>query len=253
MGKIQENEKLAELCGAIIGDGWIQSNEQNFFLAGDPIEDKEYYDKHISKIITELIAPVKPKHFPYWQVYGIGIYNKSIIKKLLALEIPKGKKAKTALVPSWIINSNEKVIKSFLRGLFDADGCVFCQKAYGKYNNEFDLNYHSKIRLRITSISSQLIEDVFLLCKKIGLRITKIKIKGGFRYNRLCNDVHILNINELKSIERWFKEIKPSNSKHTTKYLVWKKHGFCPPYTTIKQRKDILKKNINPYDLYVRG
>ena len=37
MGKIQDKEKIAELVGAIIGDGWIQSNEQNFFIAGDPL------------------------------------------------------------------------------------------------------------------------------------------------------------------------------------------------------------------------
>ena len=105
----------------------------------------------------------------------------------------------------------------------------------------------------MTSISFRLIEDVFLLCKKIGLRITKIKLKGGLKHNRLCNEVYLLNINELKSIEKWFKEIRPSNPKHITKYLVCKKYGFCPANTTIKQRKEILKKRLNPYTLYKQG
>lgn len=250
MGKIQDKEKISEICGAIIGDGWIQSNERNFFLAGDPVEDKDYYDIHLSRLFKEVLTSVKVKSFPYWKVYGISIHNQNLIRKLLGWGLPKGKKTHIVRVPRWIKDSEDKIKKAFLRGLFDTDGCVFCQKSYGKYNNEFDLNYHSKIRLRITSVSQKLIEDIFLLCEKLGLRVTKIKINGGFKHNRNCSDVYLLNINEMNSIKRWFVEIKPSNNKHTTKYLVWKKFGFCPPYTTIEQRKDILKKKVNPYDLY---
>ncbi len=63
MGKVQEKLKIAELCGAAIGDGWIQSNEKGFFLAGDPKEEKEYYDNRISKLVSDLISPVKNKKF----------------------------------------------------------------------------------------------------------------------------------------------------------------------------------------------
>jgi hypothetical protein len=247
MGGIKDKEKLAEICGAMIGDGWIQSNEQSFFLAGDPKEDKDYYDNHISKLISKLIVPVKPKEFLYWKVYGISIHTKSQVKKLLDLGLPKGKKVKTAEVPRWIIEADLNTIKSFIRGFFDTDGCVFCQKDYTKYAKEFESKYHTKIRIRISSVSKKLIEEVFLLCKKCGFRCVK-RVKIINRVNRA--DVHILEVNEIKGIHRWFNELKPSNPKHTTKYLVWKKHGFCPPYTTIKQRKDILKKKINPYKLY---
>lgn len=250
MGKIQDTEKIAELCGAIVGDGWIQNNEKSFFVAGDPSEDKEYYDGRLSKLFEELLESSKPKEFPYWKVYGISIHKKYLIQKILSWEIQKGKKCGVAKIPKWIYNGTEKTIKSFLRGLFDADGSVFCQKSYGKYNNKFDKKYHSKIRLRITSVSKQLIEEVFYLCEKIGLRVTHIKLEGGWKHNRNCSEVHILNINEMKSIGRWFEEISPSNPKHTTKYLIWKEFGFCPPWTTISQRKEILKKNLDPYSFY---
>jgi hypothetical protein len=72
MGRIQD-EDIAEFCGAMIGDGWIQNNEKCLFLAGDPLEDKDYYDNHISKLISKIIIPIKPKSFPYWKVYGISI------------------------------------------------------------------------------------------------------------------------------------------------------------------------------------
>jgi hypothetical protein len=138
-------------------------------------------------------------------------------------------------------------------GSLDADGCIFCQKDYTKYANDFNSKYHSKIRLRISSISKTLIDQLFILCKKHGFRCVKRTLKRGFAYHRNCSDAHILEINEIKSIHRWFKELSPSNPKHTTKYLIWKKFGFCPPCTTIQQRKDILKNKLNPYYLYKQG
>ncbi|MBT4376744.1 hypothetical protein HOD29_05195 [archaeon] len=250
MGGIQDKEKVAEICGAIIGDGWIQGNGRGCFIAGDPLEDKEYYDEHLSKIFSEIICPIETKNFPYWKVYGIGLYKKKEIQKLLDFGLKKGKKVDIVTTPNWIKNGNSKIKQSFLRGFFDADGSVFCQKSYGKYNNKFDKKYHSKIRLRLTSISKELISEIFQICKELNLRVTLTKSKGGFRQNRNRSDVYRININELRSIEKWFEEIKPANKKHSTKYMIWKEHGFCPPFTTIKQRKDILKKGIKPYSYY---
>lgn len=250
MGEIQNKEKLAEICGAIIGDGWIQSNEQSFFLTGDPKEDKDYYDYHISQLISKFIHPVKPREFQYWKVYGVSIHTKSKIKKLLDLGLPKGKKVETAEVPKWITNSDTNTINSFLRGFFDTDGCVFCQKNYTKYANKFESEHHTKIRIRMSSISKELTEQILNLCSKVEFKCIKRTIKRGFKNNRNNKDVHILEINELEGIHKWFSKLKPSNPKHTTKYLIWKKYGFCPPHTTIEQRKDILKKKINPYKLY---
>lgn len=150
----------------MIGDGWIQANEKSLFLAGDPIEDKEYYDVHMGKLVSKIITPVKIKDFSYWRVYGISIHKKETIKKiLLNFDLPKGKKVKTAKIPSWIKNSKKEIKISFLRGLFDTDGCVFCQKDYTKYANEFNSKYHSKIRLRFTTISSKLNKEIFSLMK----------------------------------------------------------------------------------------
>ena len=161
---------------------------------------------------------------------------------------------KCAYVPEWILKSKDKAIAfSFIRGLFDTDGCVFCQKDYTKYASDFSSKYHSKIRLRITSISIKLINQVYDLCKKNGFRVVKRELKRGFSNNRNNNNVYILEVNELKSIKRWFKELKPSNLKHVSKYEVWKRFDFCPPNTTLLQRKEILKNQLNPYSLYMRG
>ncbi len=250
MGGIQEKELTAELCGAIIGDGWIQSNEQSFFIAGDPLEDKEYYDAHSSKIIEKILIPVTPKSFPYWKVYGIGIYRQEIVRKLIDLDLPVGKKVDTARVPDWILNSNSKVIHSFLRGFFDADGSIFCQKDYTKYAKKFDSKFHTKIRLRMSSVSLELAKQTNDLCNLCNFGSVHRVLEGGKRYGRNYSDVGIIEINKIESIKKWFEELKPSNPKHVTKYRVWKKFGFCPPKTSIYQRKEILKSNIDPYLFY---
>ncbi|MDP1729534.1 MAG: hypothetical protein Q8L27_05015 [archaeon] len=48
----------------------------------------------------------------------------------------------------------------------------------------------------------------------------------------------------------WFKLIGSKNSKHITKYQIWKEFGFCPPKTTLKERMQMLKKEISPYSYY---
>ena len=253
MGEIQETYALAEICGAIIGDGWIQSNEKGFFLTGDPTEDKDYYDSHISKEITRLIYPVKPKNFPYWKVYGVSIYKKKIISRLLDLGLPKGMKVNAAKVPSWILDNNDSQVRnSFIRGFFDTDGGIFCQKDYSKYAKDFDRRYHSKIRLRMSNTSGKLMKQIFAMLHKENFNpILRIR-KGGRRNNRNNNDIHIIEINSKNKIIKFFKEIGTSNLRHKTRFDIWKRFGFCPPRTTIFQRKDILKNNLDPYDLYKR-
>lgn len=253
MGEIQDKEKIAELCGAIIGDGWIQSDRRCFFIVGDPLEDKEYYDKYLSNIFKEILIDVKPKEFPYWKVYGIGIYKKEIIKRIVNWGLPTGKKVETAKIPDWIKKANKKVKISFIRGFFDTDGSIFCQRDYAKYAKEFNKKYHTKIRLRMSGISEGLINQIEKMNLEVGFNLRKRIIKRGFKNNRNNKDVFILEMNKISNIVKFFEELKPSNPKHITKYMVWKKFGFCPPYTKINQRKDILKKKVNPYKLYGQG
>ena len=252
MGEVQDKQKIAEICGAIMGDGWIQSNGQSFFIAGNPIEDKDYYDSYLKELVNKILnVNVVPRNFSYWGVYGISVHKKEKIKKLLSFGLIKGRKVKSARVPEWIyLSKSKKIISAFLRGLFDTDGGISFQKDYTQYSTDFNSHYHTKPRVRIGCISERLIKESLELCNRLGLKAILRYRKGGVHNNRNCNDVYILEINRLDSINFWFKELLPSNQKHKTKYLIWKKFGFCPPNTTLSQRKDILKNSLNPYNLY---
>lgn len=44
--------------------------------------------------------------------------------------------------------------------------------------------------------------------------------------------------------------INPKNPIQLSRYQIWLKYGFNLPYTTYKQREDILNKKLNPYNFY---
>jgi hypothetical protein len=59
----------------------------------------------------------------------------------------------------------------------------------------------------------------------------------GFRaaINRSAESL-VVRLNGILMLEKWMNEIGSRNAKHLTKYLVWKKEGFCPSNTTLEVR-----------------
>lgn len=95
-----------------------------------------------------------------------------------------------------------------------------------------------------------MIEQVKTLLDKFNI-YSQIKLKkAGFRNNRNCNNAYLLQIRRINEIKKWFEIIGSSNPRHLTRYFVWKKFGFLPPYTNINERKDMLNGKIDPYNYY---
>ena len=59
-----------------------------------------------------------------------------------------------------------------------------------------------------------------------------------------------LNLVGKNEILHWMSRVSLSNPIKLSRYLVWQKHGFCPPNTTYEQRQKILKGELNPDSLY---
>jgi intein/homing endonuclease len=223
---------IAELCGAIIGDGWIQSNQRNLFISGHPTEDLDYYNCRVVQLLEEILGRnVDPKKFKGWGTYGVGIYRFEEINRFVNLGIPIGKKGTDVEVPQKISDSNKEAKKAFLRGLFDTDGTIYFMKQNGKY---------SRPRLRIASISKRLIEEVKKMSEDLGIEYSNPSPNKEGKGKP--NKVYIFEINKKASIEKWFLDIKPENPKHFTKFKLWKKLGYLPPRTTLKQRKLMLSR-----------
>ncbi len=166
--------------------------------------------------------------------FGISVESKKINNLHHTLGIPVGKK-NNLKIPLWIKNS-EEYKKSFLRGLFDTDGCIY----FLKNTSEKNPRIHKRICLTITLCSKNMINKISEILK--GLNIGH-DIKEYQPKNKNWQKSYTIRLSGGKRVIQWFNCISSNNPKHKTKFEVWKKQGFCSPKTTLKQRERILKRN----------
>ncbi len=232
--------ELSELTGIMIGDGNIYMKNQRYEIAivGDAKEDLTYHKQHIKNIFKKCfnIEPiVKIRHFKD----GRKCIASKIESKALCLfftnclNLPNGKK-KNIRISDHIVQNDKNIIHKFLRGIADTDFSIRFKTRQGKKN------YYPLI---IGQFSDELlVQYLKALLAKIDIHShiekTKSKIKGrdniylGYR----------IVITGIKNFNKWMIEIGFANERHLTKYKVWKKTGYCPPYTNIEKRKTILDK-----------
>tara|TARA_Y100000310_G_scaffold273090_1_gene288373 strand:+ start:1784 stop:2554 length:771 start_codon:yes stop_codon:yes gene_type:complete len=249
---VRRNKNTAELVGLSFSDGGLtyrsNSNKVKFQLRGHLVEDRDHYDSYIIPLFNkEIMFPIflrkvgivfsKSKTF-----YGLTVESVNIEKPLNFLGIPSGVK-KELPIPSWIKN-NKKYLVRFLRGFFDTDGCIFCQKNYSIKNNEF----HNQIRIQLSCSSKKLMKEIHNLLKILNIKSLLIKYQSKKYKN--WKAMYIVKVSGGIQVEKWFKIIGSKNPKHITKYLMWRNFGVCPPYTLLSERKKILKKEVSPYSYY---
>jgi len=59
-------------------------------------------------------------------------------------------------------------------------------------------------------------------------------------------DRYRIQISGVNKCDWWFLHIDPKNSVKTSRYLVWKKFGFCLPHTSLDKREKLLKGELHP-------
>ncbi|MBN1156476.1 hypothetical protein JXA85_02590 [Candidatus Woesearchaeota archaeon] len=239
------NSEIAELLGVFIGDGWIERDKDALYITGSQTEDKDYYDYHLGPLFSKHFSKVTPKQFDYWGVYGIVTYKKEAINKAINLDFQVGRKSLVTKIPRYIMDAeNKDIFKAILRGLFDTDGCFWCEKSRAKTSTKWKRTHNYHPELRITSCSKMLLEQVHCLLDRLDIDSKVIqKSRRGFKSGRNVHDSYALNIRKIEEIEKWFKIIGTNNPRHKTRCGVWKKLGYLPSNTTMEMRKKLL--NVN--------
>jgi len=236
------DEDLAELLGIHIGDGCISKNKRysEYYLGGDLKEEKEYHDNWVAPLFNKKIMiplfnkKVIYKEHPKIGVYGFYIFSKDLVKFFEKLGIKAGSKINLR-IPSQIL-SNNKLSLRFLRGLFDTDGNIYFDKNRSAKNPKND-----RPAIKLGTVSKNLINDLFFLFKKLGLNP---RLKKPYQGKRDKNAVHTVLVYRKADIEYFIKNIGFKNPKHSTKWLIFKKLGYCPPKTTLKERLKILQEKV---------
>ena len=177
--------ELAYLCGIIVGDGSIyyRKDKKDYALkvVGNPKDERELYDEVISvhfKKVFEFIPNFK--FHDSNTTYGFMIQSKSMMLFLTEkIGLLKGKKDENLCIPE-IFKVDDQLIKSFIRGLFDTDGCMCFKKRYKLFP------YYPVISL--SSSSKKLISEVALYLKSESFKVVEIydykildsRFKNGF-------------------------------------------------------------------------
>ncbi|MEK6972907.1 MAG: peptide chain release factor aRF-1 [archaeon] len=142
------NKKLAQFLGYLIGDGNIEKeriafSEQNREIA-------LIYEKLGKTLFHANTNIVFRNSKNYWQV---RIYGKPIADYILN-EFPEVKKALDSNIPAKVLKSKNKVLASFIKGLFDAEGYVTKRGLSISMNNKKIIEHLRMALLRFGIIAS---------------------------------------------------------------------------------------------------
>ena len=194
------NENVAELVGAIIGDGYIYRNKRKYQIGfvGHQVTDKYYFEYLRELIKKEWNKEAKPVMRE--RAIRMTINSKEVVNFLInELSIPYGKmKSKNVVIPEQIRN-NWRLAKHTIRGITDTDGSVF---AVRKPRVE---RYPS---IEITTISKNLAEQIKKILEERGFRVAKI---WQFK-SKLSNNLgYRFGLNGRENLKKWTEEIGFSN------------------------------------------
>jgi DNA-binding transcriptional regulator WhiA len=194
------NEGVAELVGALIGDGYIYRKNRKYQIGfvGSPITDKEFFE-HLKKLIlNEWKKEAKIK----FRERGLRmvIDSKEIASFLIdELKIAHGEgKCERVKIPEEIVR-DWNLVKHTLRGIFDTDGSVFVAKKPGveKYPS-----------IEMTTASLELAEQIKEILINQGFRVAKI---WAYRSNLQRRKVYKVPLNGKENIRKWIEKIGSSN------------------------------------------
>lgn len=178
---------LAEFFGIMLGDGHI-SHFQTVVSLGNKEESYANRVKFLMEKIFKTSVKISLRRGGYRDVY---LGSVDITSWLLKEGLVHNKVKSQVDVPKWIF-SNDKYMKSFLRGFFDTDGSVYKLK-YG-------------VQISFCNRSLPILQSLQSMLKKL-------------RYNPSSISGYNMYLTKREDIKRYFQEIKPSNRKHIERYL----------------------------------
>lgn len=194
---------LSYFIGLFIGDGFANTYQSYYIVqfAGDKRSETIFYSNYVSNIVKRLFK-INPKmHFDKdGNGLRFNLYSRELFHLLTQrFKIKTGRKSHTVLIPDEILNSVPSNIKSCIRGLYDAEGCVFFDK-----RKEYKKPY-PRIELHMCNLA--LLKQVSMILTKLGIHNVVGKSKKNLR----------VTIWGLEEVKKFTKKIGFSNPKQLEK------------------------------------
>lgn len=224
------NSRFAYFLGLLLGDGCLGAMRAPVIhLVGDLIDERDYYDRIVVPLISRLFGRNPHPHIKKGQqAYAVEFYSRQLVEYLVS-EIGFPGQGMPKSIPQIIRTSSAKIKRSFLCGLFDADGSlIFSLKSYGSYCYP---------AVEIKSVDRTIIEVAREMLLGLGLRATIRKSAESW----------VVSVNGTVQLERWMKLIGSHNIKHLSKYLLWRNAGPWFPHTKTPERLMALHLNYENF------
>ena len=193
------------------------STKPIIYLSNDS-EEQDFYTQVVGPLIFKPFRIEAHLYFrPHQQALALSFHSRQLIEylnyKMGYLEYGSAKQ-----IPKTIRDSTPSIKCAFLCGLFDADGAlVFSLKSYGSYCYP---------TVEIKSVDLVIVSSTKEMLVELGFRASIRKSAESW----------VVSVNGKAQLERWMRLIGSYNIKHLSKYLLWKEHGSCPPYTKVAER-----------------
>lgn len=206
------DSKIAEFVGMHCGDGTLYKTERSLVweLRG-ALSEREYYIEHVAPLLNSIFRIEFTSKFRSGGkngCFGIQTSKKEVTRSLLNLGFTPERKTHTIRIPDYIKNSKEDIKYSFIRGLFDTDGCLRFDKLKNKEKKTYP-------KIEFGFASRCLRDDLYELLKELGFRVHM----WGKKYHKLC-------LAGKGNLHKFLKEVKPQNAKHLKRYKLWLGKGY---------------------------
>jgi DNA-binding transcriptional regulator WhiA len=193
--------ELAEFLGALAGDGHMNDLTYEVSISMDRDLDNEY-SKHVTKLFKKLFM-VNARRYTQIKYNKVKCfaYSKKLVEFLSSTYcVPIGKKKGKLHIP-YQIKKDNRLLRRYIRGVFDTDG-------------SFHRHRPKDAMLGLISRDDNFIKELETALKRLGFS-TSLNKKNLYIYKK-------------DEIDNFFKDIKPSNSKHNTKFRLYKINKTVP-------------------------
>jgi DNA-binding transcriptional regulator WhiA len=193
-------DQESEMLGIMFGDGSLSKvgGSVQIAITGNKTDDKEYLLEHASPLFARLFGiDLRTRYRRGEKTMDLYIYSKKVAFMLHEWGMPIGLKNVGELRPRASLNE-----KSFIRGLFDTDGCVY--RKYEKY-----------AQIQFKSASATLMEYLMKCLNEMRFHPTSMQ-RDDTRYKfYLCRQAEI---------DKFFEIIAPANVKHLKRFKEIREH-----------------------------
>lgn len=181
-----KEEKLAYLLGAIYGDGSFTNYKRIYFGSTDP-----EFTTEIVKIISDLFKLKininlrkfsNPKHRPFFY-----FQSRRLFQFISGFDLKKIKK-----IPNLIVNGNEEVKASFIRGFYDAE-CNVDIRSVKRKDGRTDVIRHVKC----FSNDRELLKQIKQFLTQLKIKLAILRGKKENYYVCIWNYRSLKKFNEL--------------------------------------------------------